>query len=357
MQALRRAVYLALLFFLLLLFLCHSAPAIQGVRHGLSLCIETVFPALFPFLVLSELILSSGAGATLGRLLSRPLRAVFGLSAAGSGALVLGTLCGQPVASCAAASLYEKGQITKKEAERLSLFANNPGSGFVIAAVGGTLFGNVGAGVALFAITMLSSAFLGIILHLLFKKSKEILIAVNEKVRARPTSLLFTEAIRRALSTLLQIGAFILFFSALTSVLGELLAYASFEKEGCAILFGILELTTGICNATSYLPAYTAFRTTAFLCGFGGLCVCMQILSIAEKCGISIWKYLLAKLVQGGVALLLCEGYLRVFAPILAPNKALPTLALTAHFPMLGGILFLLLLALLLRKKNSLSKN
>ena len=78
----------------------------------------------------------------ISRLFYRPFRALFGVSRAGSGALILGALCGQPVASCAALELYEHGMITEEETVRISLFANNPSAGFLIAAVGGTLFGN-----------------------------------------------------------------------------------------------------------------------------------------------------------------------------------------------------------------------
>ena len=113
----RRSSYFILLFAALFFFLVNASLAIEGVKQGLHLCLETVFPALFPFLVLSELILSSGIGITLGKLLSPIFNRLFGISQAGSGALVLGTLCGQPVASCAAVSLYEKNVITKKEAQ------------------------------------------------------------------------------------------------------------------------------------------------------------------------------------------------------------------------------------------------
>jgi len=310
---------------MLLLFLFQAELAMEGVRHGLALYAKSVFPALFPFLVLSELILSGGIGSRLGSLLARPFRVLFGVSKTGSSALVLGTLCGQPVASCAAISLFEQGQISRKEAQRISLFANNPSSGFLIAVVGGALFGNTGAGVALFCITLLSSALLGIELHFLFGKTEQIEYKCHNGTEKSTFSTKFTIAVQRALSTLLQLGAFLVFFSALASILAGSLVHTPLDSQWRVPLLGILEITTGIHAAITSLPAYSAFRFAAFLSGFGGICVCMQILSLTQKCAIQAWQYLLAKLFQGGIALLLCEGYLRLFQPVLIPAQSIPT--------------------------------
>lgn len=58
----------ALLFAAASVFLRPGAAA-GGVLRGLSVCYETVIPALFPFLVLSRLLLESRAASALGLLL------------------------------------------------------------------------------------------------------------------------------------------------------------------------------------------------------------------------------------------------------------------------------------------------
>ena len=352
MRTLRTLFFFTALFLLFLLFLFRAPVALTGAKQGLSLFFEVLFPALFPFLVLSELVLSCGVGEALGRLFYRPLGFLFGVSKVGSGALVLGALCGQPVASSAAASLHAQGVIGKEEVERISLFANNPSSPFLVAAVGGALFGSTAAGVALFAITQLSAAILGTGFRIFFGKAEKTTEKCQNGTDKRPFSALFTTAVQRGFSCILQVGSFLIFFSALSAVLSDLLAALQLDPTWHAWIFGCLEITAGIRSAVSVLDAYSAFRLAAFLCGFGGICVCMQILSITQECAISAWKYLLAKLFQGGIALLLCEGYLRLFQPVLAPAKALPTLALPAHLPVLGGLILAPLLGLLWQKKK-----
>lgn len=356
MRILRTLFLFAAPLLLLLLFLSYSALAIDGARHGLSLFLKTVFPSLFPFLVLSDLILSSGSGYTIGGILSRPFRALFGISRAGSGALALGILCGQPVASSCAASLCEKKEITPKEAQRISLFGNNPSSGFLVAAVGGVLFGNTAAGTALFCITLLSCGILGFLLRLFFGK-----VAQNEEkcrngMDKRPFFTLFTDAVQHAFSCVFLIGAFLVFFSSFSFVLKGFLMRTPLDAKCYPWLFGCLEITGGIHTGVTALSPYSAFRLAAFLCGFGGICVCMQILSIAKKCGLSVGVYLLAKLFQGGISLLLCECYLRLFKPILSPPQSIPTGTLSTRLPAYTFAILLIFAVLLFLNKRKAQK-
>lgn len=60
--------------FCFVLILRNPDVAIEYMGRGLSLCARTVIPSLFPFMVISELMVRSGAGEALGRLFSRPMR-------------------------------------------------------------------------------------------------------------------------------------------------------------------------------------------------------------------------------------------------------------------------------------------
>lgn len=352
MQRARFLAIPALIFFLFAVLLGNSELAMNGVRRGLSLCTETLFPALFPFLVLAEIFVGCGAGDVLGRFLGKPIAVLLGLSRAGACAVLLGALCGQPVATTSALSLFERGEIEKKELERICLFANNPSSAFLTAAVGVALFGNKGAGAALFIITLLSSFLVGVGLRVFggkvvfFEKKPP----NGSRKALSPTDV--TAGIKRAFSTLLQVCAFLLFFCALSDCLCVPLGNAPFWR---VIVCGILEITGGISAAATILPPALAFRLTAFFASFAGLSVCLQILSITEGTGVRISHYLAAKLTQGGIALLLCEAYLYFFRPTLSPTQSVPTLALSPHAP--AFVIFLLLFISVLVFQRMQAKN
>ena len=56
--------------FCLVLILKNTQVAMEYIHQGLRLCAKTVIPSLFPFMVISEILVSSGMGATILRPLS-----------------------------------------------------------------------------------------------------------------------------------------------------------------------------------------------------------------------------------------------------------------------------------------------
>ena len=315
LQSVRSAAFLLLGLFLLILLLTNAQVAMEGIRQGLSLCTETLFPSLFPFLVLSELLIARRAGEVLGKLFSRPVSALFGLSGSGATALLLGMLCGYPVGTTTAMALYRQEDLSKEELKRLILFANNPSSGFLIGAVGEALFGNKGAGLALWLISWISASMIGIFLHIVYGK-----VAKNEKTTAngmqKPPSVSdLTGSVTRGFYALLQVFAFVLFFTCIASCLSPILTVLRLPVGVNVSLHGLLEITSGISHAVTALPPEAAFRFSAFFAGFAGLSVCLQLFSIAEDLRLRLSPYLLAKLVQGGLCVLLAEIYLRLFKP------------------------------------------
>ena len=62
----------------------------QAARDAMLLCAQTLIPSLFPFFVLSSLLIACGASELLSALLSPLMRPLFGLS--GTGAAAYGRL-------------------------------------------------------------------------------------------------------------------------------------------------------------------------------------------------------------------------------------------------------------------------
>ena len=100
--SLRTAATLILLVFLLLLILTNTRIAAEGVRQALDLCTQTLLPSLFPFLILSELLIAFRVTDKPGKWLKKPFAALFGLSEGGTSALLLGALGGFTVGASAA---------------------------------------------------------------------------------------------------------------------------------------------------------------------------------------------------------------------------------------------------------------
>ena len=111
------AIFLALVLF--------SAQAAEGARQGLSTCVRTLIPSLFPFFVLARLLsalglpdlLAGAAGGIMGRL--------FRVSGGGAQAFFIGISGGYPLGAAVTAQLRRDGRVSREEAERLLAFCNN----------------------------------------------------------------------------------------------------------------------------------------------------------------------------------------------------------------------------------------
>jgi sporulation integral membrane protein YlbJ len=309
------AAFLLLGFFLLLLLLTNARVAADGIRRGLSLCTETLFPSLFPFLVLSELLVARQAGEVLGKLFSRPVSALFGLSGSGATAILLGMLCGYPVGTSVAVALHRNEELSAEELKRLMLFANNPSFGFLVGAVGVGLLGSKSAGIALWLIVWISAALIGIFLRVAFGKLERTSRALSGAGQKPPSVSDLTGSVTRGFHSLLQVFAFVIFFTCVAGCLTAILSTLHLPAALSVAIYGFLEITSGISHAARTLTPELAFRFSAFFAGFAGLSVCLQLFSIAEGLKLRIAPYLLAKVMQGGICFLLADLYLRIFRP------------------------------------------
>lgn len=122
-------------------------------------------------------------------------------------------------------------------------------------------------------------------------------------------------SIMKAASTIIMIGGFIVIFSVLLSILKQSHILSLIEQSLTPIfrflhldtrfisslLNGFLELTNGLKQVSSVVNPLISINVilAAFLLGFGGICVLLQIFSIISKTDISILPYFLGKLLQG----------------------------------------------------------
>ena len=88
-------------------FLADAAHCRAAVEEALSLCARSVIPSLFPFLVISSLLLAMGFGDLTASVLSGLMEPLFRIGGPGSAALVLGLLGGYPIGAKTAGELYQ----------------------------------------------------------------------------------------------------------------------------------------------------------------------------------------------------------------------------------------------------------
>ena len=312
-------------FFCLLLILRNSDVAIEYMSRGLLLCARSVIPSLFPFMVLSELIVSGGIGESIIRRIGKPFCRLFGISESGCCAVLLGMLCGFPIGARSVIAAYKKGAMTKEEAERVLAFSNNPSSAFLISAVGVSLWESRAFGVALYATVLLTSCLTGILLRLLHKAKYGTRmcesISWHSETRRLKGAKLFTEAIKSASGGMLLVCAYVIFFSTLVGTLNLVLGTLKAPLWLSTLLFCVFELSSGVSQASAIDPPLLAALLCAFSAGWSGLSVHCQILSVCDGTGLSLRPYFLSKMLQGILAMLLFAILLYFFPALTIPAQ------------------------------------
>ncbi|MEG1407820.1 MAG: hypothetical protein RSD23_08165 [Ruthenibacterium sp.] len=201
------------LFFTIVCVLLRPSAAAQGVREGLLLCCNTVIPSVFPFLVLTPLLLSGAFARVFGIFLLPYTRFCLHIrSTKAPAALLLGLLGGFAGGAAGIAALVNTGDITPAEAETLLCCTVNAGPGFVVSGIGAAMLGSAAAGWYLFAALSAASLFCGMGAAL-FQKHTAFHKHETPSCNTKIASTTLVSAIKSAVSSMLNLCGFITFFA------------------------------------------------------------------------------------------------------------------------------------------------
>lgn len=296
---------------LLLLTVCGAglllwSEAVSAVMvKTVHLCVQVLLPSLFPFFVLSSLLISSGIVQRIAPRLEGMTQYLFGLPGSCAAAVLLGAVGGYPVGAKTAASLYHQGVCRKEDALAVLHFCNNAGPAFLIGAVGSGLLGDKRLGILLYGLHLISSLLIGLI----FRENKAIVKPYNiTAVPPQKTTLIsiFLQAVTGSFSTFLNVCSFVLLFSVILCLSEQLPLLSHLPPLFQGLLCGALELTSGTAAlAAAHLPKRLLLTALSFLCGWGGLSVQLQTISFLQEADLPCREYLGFKLLHGGLAALL----------------------------------------------------
>lgn len=296
---------------------------LQAVKSGLTLWANSVVPSLFPFFVATEILINTDIINILGKLLNNYMKPLFNIRGEGSFAFIMGIISGYPVGAKIASEFRKNNICSKEECERLLSFSNNSGPLFIIGTVGILMYGSTIIGLLLFITHILAGITVGIIFRFWKRNTKSNLSTSSRKIQNNNISFsnlgeVLSNSITNSISTIFLIGGFVVIFSCVISILkasGILNILTSFISPVfntfnidtsfvSPLICGFLEITNGI-NSISQIACKKLsinLILTAFLLGFGGLSVFLQVLSITSKTDLSIKPYIYGKLLQGIIA-------------------------------------------------------
>lgn len=333
--ALREGAWAAALLVATLAMVLAPQQAMEGARNGLTLCGNVIIPSLFPFLILSALVVELGMAARLGRALGPVMWPLFRVNGSCACAVALGFIGGYPVGARTAINLYQKGLCSRTEAQRLLAFCNNSGPAFILGVVGAGIFADSRVGLLLYLIHALASLCVGLLFRFYGREPRGVSAVPPSSIGAVRFSSALTGSVSSALQSTLGICSFVVFFSVVISLLDSF-GILSALAEGLALLFsplgmteewarrlltGVLEISSGVWSLSGAGSLHGKLSMAAFMLGWAGLSVHCQVLSFLTESGLSMGTYLIGKALHAVFSAGLTALALKLF-PLSQPVSA-----------------------------------
>ena len=271
----KKSVGLAILMVFLLLYPRFAA---EGARYGLLLWYTSVVPSLFPFMVLSSLIVSSGGVS----LLMKPVRAFLGpwlpLSENGCYTLISGLLCGCPMGAKTCGDFVREGKLSVQEGRFLMAICNHPSPMFLLGFVCPLFEAGMHPSRLLLSIYLPLLPLAALAKRIYFPGLPSP-ASSGSRPQTQPAPALDT-AILAAAEILCRIGGYLMLFS----IVIVFLRRAPWLPASLRLfLMGAMEMTTGVREVSASLPFPDSGTAAAAILAFGGICGIFQTRAVTAS--------------------------------------------------------------------------
>ena len=288
-------------------FIIYPERYIECCLKGFAMWAECVLPSLFPFMVITLVMIKAGF-AEKAALPLKKVTGIFRLPPSAAVCLVMSICSGYPAGSRAVAEFYENGYISSTDCKKLSALCSTSGPLFIIGSVGVRMFEDKAAGWKILAAHILAVLIIGLALALFSKKEESV-----KPLRRSSGGNLIYDCFYGAVISVAVAGGFIAFFCVTAQVIEDFNILLPLQKILCplfgeevsfAVCTGLIEATAG-CRALSSSGAKLAVPLAGFLITFGGISIILQQLSYFTKAKVKPAHFVAVKFIQGLVCFLM----------------------------------------------------
>lgn len=294
--------------------LSESETIMNSVIYSFNIWTNNLFPSLFPFFVLSEILINYGFVELVSELFKPIFQKLFKISGNAAFVFIMSLLSGFPSNAKYTRQLYLEGKLTDKEATKILMFSHFSNPLFILGAVSITFLNDKKLGLIVMISHYVSNIIIGIIFRNYnpseIKKQKfsiknSILAMHNKRVNNNKTiGFIISNSLINAINTLLLILGVVTTFLIITTIIDN-----NFHPDLLTKTFisGFLEMTQGL-KHVSLLSIKNTYKTVliTMILSFGGLSVHTQILSIISDTKIKYKPFLLARLIHVVISSIIC---------------------------------------------------
>lgn len=304
-------------FFLLLLFLLmlrSPETMLAGASKGLILWYQSALPSLFPFFVLTGLLIHTGTIFVINQLAGTFLCKLFCISRQAVFPVICGYLCGFPMGAKISSDLTEKDLLSSSEGEYLLSFCNNASPAFVAGYACSRCLHLPALAIPSFFLLTGSSFFCSLFFRRFYHQEKNLSSSAGY-ADSTSQNMSFASALDQSIlsasDSIIKIGGYIIVFSVLLEFLSQLFKQKNVQT---VVFLSLIELTNGV-QMIARLPLsdQTRFVLTMAVTSFGGFCAIFQTQSMILSRNWSILRYITEKLVTSAVTSLFTLLYVKLF--------------------------------------------
>lgn len=281
-----------LLLFIILIF--DSRLVVESASDGVDLCMKSVIPSLFPFMFFSNLLVSMLRGEN-GLIISW-LEKLFSMPTGTGSILIPAFLGGYPAGAHSISVLYKSGQLSESESGKLMAFCNNAGPAFIFGILSSCFYEQK----MLWILWIIQIA--GALATSMLFSEKRTVSKIKSSTIPRNTDIL-----QAAIFSMARICGWVILFRVILSFENRLWGN-NIDHTLLVLLSGLTELTNGCSMLGSIANEKVRFCLANVFLSSGGLCVVMQVKTIARN--ISLKYFLSGKAIHLVMTSVLCISYL-----------------------------------------------
>ena len=284
----------------------------NGASEGLLLWFQIILPTLFPFSIITNLLLCTDSIHYISDAAGAILTKIFRVSENGSFAIIVGFLCGYPMGAKVTADLITSGYVTKEEGRYLLSFCNNTSPVFILNFIVWKTLGKEELLIPSLLILLLTPMLMSFLFRKLYLKGAGKFETRDSQRRTDKTNeewsfRIMDSCIMDSFETITKVGGYIILFS----VILELIRSIPLEIPAISWILPTLEVTNGIALlGRSSLPLTVSYPAILALTSFGGFCSVAQTQCMIQKTGLSILPYTIEKLATAMVTSLFAFLYI-----------------------------------------------
>ena len=304
--------YITTIFIFIIFLFSFSTKINSTILFSFNLWKENIFPSLFPFFVVSNILINIGFVDFISNIFQNIFYKLFLSNKYSTFIFFMSMLSGFPSSGKYLKDLLDKKKINIEDANKILLFTFFSNPLFIINTVGVSFYNSKKMG-----FIILISHYLGnIIVGILFRKynqKKEDKVKINikneisnfnQKINSTNVITALLSSIMDSMKTLINIFATITFFLIILTIFSNIL---NLSEPSNSIFSGLIEMTSGLKYLSSTnLSLRLKIAISTFFISFGGLSIHGQILSILKDYNINYKYFLISRIIHGLISSLIC---------------------------------------------------